>query len=301
MDRLSGNFALLVTPFDNDGSLHEPSIRTMVDFVVDGGAHGLVALGTTGEFFSLREAERARMAKVVIEQAGKRVPVLIGVGHSATHVAADLAINARDVGADGILLPPPYYHPLSPEIVDSHFRQIARAASLPVMLYDGGGGTEIPISAIASLCRDVRCINSVKVSVLQANKVAQLVQELGDRLSVFCGDESVLMPEMAMGADGMSTASGTVLPATCTAIIDRFRSGDHLGANDLYIRVLAPWTIVSGITKSEFIRCFKETLAAKGVIATAHTRPPVRPLHPIRLANVLDTARALGILGSRAV
>jgi 4-hydroxy-tetrahydrodipicolinate synthase len=293
---MDGNHGLLVTPFDDHQDLDLRSLRDLIEFSIEGQVDGLIALGTTGEFFSLTAEEKRQVVDVTIDHVRNRVPVWIGVGYSGTRVAAELASYAAARGASGILLPPPYYYPLSDTSLSTHFSAVAEAAKIDVMLYDGGGGIEIPIDLIDSLNRKYPHISYVKASVLRPNKISALRKALGSRVKLFCGDETMLMPALASGAVGMATASGIVLPETCSSICRHYAAGRTAEARRLYTNYLAPWTVASGITKSEFVRCFKEVLAAKGIIRSPTTRLPLGGLEPSRHAELLLTAMEIGLL-----
>jgi 4-hydroxy-tetrahydrodipicolinate synthase len=283
---LSGNHVLLVTPFARDLDVDETSLRRLIDHTIAGGVHGVIPLGTTGEFFTLSDAEKRRVIDVTIDHVGGRVPVTVGVGHSGTQLAADLARYAEERGASAILLPPPYYYNTGPAGMRLHFDGVARAVGIDVMLYDGGGGIEIPLDVIADVRASHSHVNHVKLSVLSSAKVTAIRRAFDDRVAVLCGDEVMLMPELRQGARGMATAAGNVLPRVATAICDLAARGQDAAAHDLYLRQLAPWVASTGIAKGEFIRCFKEALAHLGVIVCPATRPPVPALSDVRLRDV---------------
>jgi 4-hydroxy-tetrahydrodipicolinate synthase len=284
-----------VTPFDDEQELDLESYRNVLRFVVSEGVDGLIPLGTTGEFFSLDLAEKKQIVDATVAGADG-LPVCVGVGYSGTRISLELARYAERAGAAAVLVPPPYYHPASDAALVRHFVAIARGIEIPVMLYDGGGGIGIPIPVLEQVTEACENVAYVKASVLDAAKVGTILARLGDRVTVLCGDEVMLLPELSLGARGMATASGNVLPRVCTEICRLFRAGDGDGARELYDRHLAPWTVSSGIAKHEFIRCFKEVLAEMGVIASPATRLPLGELDPVRRQELLATARRVGIL-----
>ncbi len=293
---MKGNLGLLITPFDENQELDEKSLRNLIEFAVDDGAEGLIPLGTTGEFFSLTAEEKCKVIDITIEQVGGRLPVCIGVGYSGTRISTQLAEYAAHQGASAVLVPPPYYYPLASRSMYLHFSTIAQKIEIDVMLYDGGGGVEIPTTLIHQLNSEFPNIRHVKVSALHSKKVSDVQKVLGERMNIFCGDEVMLMSALNDGAIGMATASGIVLPRVCTDICRLFLSGEQAKARDKYLSYIGPWTIASGIIKSEFVRCFKEVLAAKGVIASPMTRLPLPALEPSRKAELLATAKHIEIL-----
>ena len=293
---MKGNLGLLVTPFDENQELDEKSLRNLIEYAIDDGVEGLIPLGTTGEFFSLSRDEKRQVIDITIDQARGRLPVCIGVGYSGTRISTDLAEYSAQGGACAVLVPPPYYYPLANQSMYLHFSTIANTIEIDVMLYDGGGGLVIPTTLIDQLNKEFSNIRHVKVSSLDSKKVSELRATVGDRVQIFCGDEVMLMSALHDGAVGMATASGMVLPRTCTDICRLFLSGEQEVARDKYLKSIGPWTVASGIIKSEFIRCFKEVLAAKGVITSPMTRLPLPALEPSRKAELLATAKLIGIL-----
>ena len=293
---MKGNLGLLVTPFDDNQELDEKSLRNLIEFAVDDGAEGVIPLGTTGEFFSLTAEEKRKVIDITIKQVRGRIPVCVGVGYSGTRISTQLAEYAAQEGASAVLIPPPYYYPLASRSMYLHFSTIAQKIEIDVMLYDGGGGVEIPTTLIDQLNSKFPNIRHVKVSALHSKKVSDIHQALGTRMNIFCGDEVMLMSALHDGAIGMATASGMVLPRICTDICRLYLSGEHDVSREKYLKYIGPWTIASGIIKSEFVRCFKEVLAAKGIITSPMTRLPLPALEPSRKAELLATAKHLGIL-----
>lgn len=293
---MRGNLGLLVTPFDNNQELDKKSLCNLIEYAINDGVEGVVPLGTTGEFFSLTDDEKRQVIDVCIHQVRGRLPVCIGVGYSGTRISTQLAEYAAQRGANAVLVPPPYYYPLADSSMYLHFSTIAQKIEIDVMLYDGGGGIEIPTALIDQLNREFSNIRHVKVSALRSKKVSELRATVGDRVQIFCGDEVMLMSALHDGAVGMATASGMVLPGICTDICRLFADGKREAAREKYLNYIGPWTIVSGIIKAEFVRCFKEVLAAKGVIASPMTRLPLPSLVPSRKEELMATAKHIGIL-----
>ena len=293
---MKGNLGLLVTPFDDNQELDKKSLCKLIEYAIDDGVEGLIPLGTTGEFFSLTGEEKRQVIDITIDQARGRLPVCIGVGYSGTRISTQLAEYAEQRGATGVLIPPPYYYPLANQSMYLHFSTIAKKIGINVMLYDGGGGLVIPTNLIDQLNKECPNIRHVKVSSLDSKKVSELHATVGDRVQIFCGDEVMLMSALSDGAVGMATASGMVLPGICTKICHLFATEKHDEAREMYLNTIAPWTVASGIIKSEFVRCFKEVLAAKRVIASPMTRLPLPAIEQSRKEELLATAKHIGIL-----
>ena len=139
---------LLLTPFDEDGEIDERSLAALLEYVIGAGIDGVVGGGTTGEFFTLSVDEQARLMTLIAEQVRGRVPLTFGIGNSATSVSIELARHAQELGADCVMLQPPYYFQHAPEAIDAHFLAVANAVDLPLMVYDGGAGIELSVERV---------------------------------------------------------------------------------------------------------------------------------------------------------
>lgn len=281
-----GNNVLLVTPFDKDYNIDYPSLGNLIEYVIGKGVNGLIVLGTTGEFFTMTNEEKREVIKFVIQQTNGRVPVSVGVGYSGTKVSIELAKYAEAQKADSLLVPPPYYYQANDTSLTTHFLGIARAVSIGIMYYDGGGGIEIPVEMIKNTNKECPNIKYVKASVLKNNKVRQMKEALEDKVEIFCGDEVKLMTDLKEGASGMATAIGNVLPEVSTQICDLYKKGEILESHKLYNTYVAPWMVATGIIKSDFIRCHKEALFMMNVIKTPTTRQPLGELSVAKLEQL---------------
>lgn len=281
---MKGNVVLLVTPFKDNYEIDYDSLSKLLDHVIINGCEGVIALGTTGEFFSLSLEEKKQLTKFIKAQINGRVPLCVGVGHSGTLMSIELAKYAETLGVDCLLLPPPYYYQTTSNSIFNHFDQVLSSVKLDFMLYDGGGGTEIPLDVMRKLKERNHNLKYVKESMLRSDKAKSITSDLG--IKVFCGDEVMLMSHLKDGAVGMGTALGNVLPKAGTEVCDLYRCGKIEEAHKLYNSKIAPWIVASGIIKAEFIRYHKEALYRMGIISSPVTRPPLTELSDARLEQL---------------
>ena len=197
-----GVFPPLVTPFTADGAFCEATTRRLVDLLIEEGVHGLIAAGSTGEWFSLDDAERVRLFEVVKDQAGDRVWVLGGTSAIATHQAVALTRAAKDIGLDGaMVLPPPYAMPSRREII-AHFEAIA-GVGLPIMLYNNPPRTGINIDpAMGAALAEFDTVVAFKDSTKDLYQMGETIYALSDRIAMFAGLEPYIMANMHRGAVG---------------------------------------------------------------------------------------------------
>jgi 4-hydroxy-tetrahydrodipicolinate synthase len=291
-ERWRGIYTILLTPFHEDRSLDEDSLRREVDFVIAAGAHGIVTPVNTSEFFLLTDDERRRLAEVVIQQARGRVPVVIGTAAPSTGTAVALTEHARSAGAAGVIAMPPYVVPLGHDGTLDYYARIGQAAGgLPVVLQNVGGQVGVPMraDAVAQLAEAVPAIRYVKEETLPStHKISELLRVAGDRLDgVFGGSGGrALVDELRRGACGLM--SGCALVDAQVKVYDLLRAGDADGARAVFTRQL-PAQVLWG---SLGLRVPKEILRRRGVFTTTVTRKPDPGLDADDLVE-LDAALAL--------
>ncbi len=290
-----GSHALLVTPFDDHGDVDHASLAGLVEFVLAGRVDGVVALGTTGEFFALTPTERADVMAFVARQVGRRATLTFGVADSSTRTSIDLARHAEELGADCVMLPAPYYFKHSEAAVDAHFRTVAAAVGIPLMIYDGGAGIELSVEQMRRLHQSEPGIAYVKLSVPVPDKVRSVGQHVPGLLPL-CGDDSMMILALQLGAVGSTVGSGNIQPDVLSEVHRLYEAGDVDKARQVHTDKLLPAANVCCTSKSEYIRCYKEVLKELGVISSPATRPPLQPLEPIRREELIAVMRRVSVL-----
>ena len=291
-----GNQALLVTPMTDDGAVDERSLRRMLDFVIDGGAHGVLVLGSTGEFFTLSRDERERVIRIAAEQVAGRCALGVGTADTGSQLATELARFAAEQGADYVLIPPPYYAPLSMNTergLYTFFREIAEGAQIPIMLYDGGSGIEIPIDVIRRLHQEAPNVCAIKVNVVKPAKV-QAIQDAG--LTAFCGMDALTMPMMRYGADGFTLGVGNLQPRETTKLYEHCKVGEWDDAASVFYGTLLPTINATLAFLPEYVASFKLLLHGMGIIDSPTVRAPLVALDDVRRAELQGAAQRVGLL-----
>ncbi len=269
-----GIYTILLTPFHDDRSLDEASLRDEVDFVIGAGAHGIVTPVNTSEFSLLADDERRRLAEIVVQQARGRVPVVVGTAAPAVGTAEALTRHAREIGAAGVIAMPPYVIPLGPDGVLDYFRRIADAAGgLPVVLQNVGGQVGVPLraDAVARIAEAVPAVQYVKEETLPStHRISEVLRLGGAHLEgVFGGSGGrCLVDELQRGACGLM--SGCHLVDAQVKVYELLQAGDEEGARAAFIRQLPAQTIWGLLG----IRVAKEILRRRGVFRTTVSRRP---------------------------
>ena len=269
-----GVITALVTPLRND-RVDEEALRRLVNEQIASGIDGLVPVGTTGESPTLSNEEHIRVVEVVVREAKKRVPVIAGTGANSTHEAIELTLAAKAVGADGTLQVTPYYNKPTQDGLFRHFKTIAEATGLPMVVYNvpGRTGCDLLPDTIARLC-DVPLVVGVKEATGNLQRAAQIIARVGDRMTMLSGDDATAMPFYAVGGHGCISVVSNVAPADMAAMWDAAAAGDWKKARELHYKVFP-------LSEGLFIEAnpipVKAALAMMGKIAD-EIRAPLYPM-----------------------
>ncbi len=219
MPLFTGCATALVTPYDKSGGIDEPALRRLITMQIDAGIDALVLLGTTGEPSTLDMHERERVITIGIDEAKGRVPVIIGTGSNDTKKAAEYAKQAKTLGADGQLSVTPYYNKASQTGLIRHYEAILSACDLPMIVYNVPGRTGMTLTADTAL---MLSLHPLIVGIKEASGDLALTSEIiggtGGNLPVYCGNDDLIMPMMAMGAVGAVSVVSNVVPKQTRAI-----------------------------------------------------------------------------------
>lgn len=209
----SGVFTALVTPFESTGAIDEKALRKLVDHQINGGIHGLVPVGTTGESPTVTHQENIQVIKIVLDQVAGRVPVIAGTGSNSTAEAIDMTGQAKELGAAASLQVAPYYNKPNQDGLYQHFWTIAQTIDMPLVVYNiqGRSGVNIETSTILALSNHSN-IQAVKEA---SGNLAQMMEVLAKRpksLAVLSGDDNLFYPLMALGGDGVISVASNLIP-----------------------------------------------------------------------------------------
>ena len=230
-----GTFTALVTPF-RDGGIDTSAFEKLIEAQIAAGITVIVAVGTTGESPTLSHEEREQVIRLAVAIANKRGQVLAGTGSNATHHAVADTKAAEKLGVDGALLVAPYYNKPSQEGLFRHFKMVADATSLPIMLYNipGRCGVDIAPDTVARLAKECRNIVSIKEASGSVERVSELRAHLPESFTILSGDDSLTLPFMSVGAVGVVSVASNLFPAEICALVLAYHSGDVKSAENLH-------------------------------------------------------------------
>ena len=233
----TGTYTAIVTPFKS-GQLDEPSLERLVKAQIKGGVDGIVPVGTTGESPTLDFEEHIQVIKLAVKFAARKIKVIAGTGGNSTSEAIYLTKAAEAAGADGSLQVAPYYNKPTPEGLFQHFRAIARATKLPLMLYSVPGrcGVEIGVDTVKRLAAGCKNIVSIKEAGGSADRVSQLRAALPKAFTILSGDDSLTLPFMSVGAMGVVSVASNVIPREVSRMVKAFAAGRISEAQKLHAK-----------------------------------------------------------------
>jgi 4-hydroxy-tetrahydrodipicolinate synthase len=234
----NGALSAIVTPF-RDGEVDERALRDHIEWQIQSGIDGIVPCGSTGESATLTHDEHDRVVKITIEQTRRRVPVVAGTGSNSTAEAIRLTASARQMGADGALLISPYYNKPTQEGIFRHYKMIASAVDLPLIVYNipGRTGSNIAPETFARLC-EIRNVVGIKEASGSMDQVSDIRRLCGDRLTILSGDDSLVLPIMALGGKGVIATISNVMPRETHDLAAACLAGDFARARDIHYKMM---------------------------------------------------------------
>lgn len=291
---LTGILVALVTPFAEDGSINDASITDHVNRMVAAGIHGLVPLGTTGEFTTMTTAERERVCEAVIQAAGGRIPVVPHTGAQSTAETISLSRHAQTSGAAGVMIVPPYYDPLRLHELRAHLTAVAEAIDIPIVYYNVPGATGLRLTPeeLASL-GDIPGVDYIKDTSGDFSSVTALLMNYSDRITTFNGWDTLTFGALATGATGSVWGMANLLPEQAVKLYDVVAvKGDLAEGRRLWAGL---WPVNNLLESHNYVAGIKAGLEEIGAPA-GPTRAPVKPLDPAvraELGRLLRHAQTL--------
>jgi 4-hydroxy-tetrahydrodipicolinate synthase len=234
----TGTGTALVTPFRRDGSLDEPTLRALIKRQIDAGIDFLVPCGTTGESPTLMHEEHLRVVEIAVELAKGRVPVLAGAGGYNTAEVIALARELAEIGADGILSVTPYYNKPTQEGLFQHYKAIAEAITLPIVVYSVQGRTGVNVEpATVRRLATIENIVGIKEASGNISQMAAILNVAPDDFNVLSGDDAIALPLIALGGRGVISVVSNEIPADMARLTRLGRDGDFPAARQIHRRV----------------------------------------------------------------
>ena len=287
-----GTYSVMVTAFDEHGAVDLDAQKRFTEWQIGGGIHGLVPLGSTGEFLSMTDAERHEVARVVIECAAGRVPVLVGAGAERTEDVIRYAREAEALGADGVMIIPPFYSTPTEEELVRHYARVADAIGIPIMLYNNPATANVDLTPpLVARLSEIDGVDYIKESTMDVTRVRDILDLCGDRMAVFGGIMG--FESFVNGAVGWVSVGSNVMPTEFARLFALTADErDYDAARALYARLLPLIRLVGG---HRYVSATKSALAMLDQ-PVGEPRSPRLPTPAAELADVERVLRAVGAL-----
>lgn len=271
-----GSYTVTVTPFTENGdAVDVPTFRKFLDWQIDAGVPGLIILGTTGEFLAIGDAEREQIIETAVAHVAGRVPVLVGATNAHTPTAVRYSRQAEAMGADGLMIAPPYYYTPTHDEIFNYYKAIAEATPLPIMLYNNPFTTNVdmPAALVGKMTRAFETVRYIKEASMDVARVYDLVEETEGVMNVFAGER--IVESFLLGAVGYVNPYGNYLPHATSRIWDFLVQGrvDNAKAIERLVNKLDH--IIAEGHPTYGHQCYSKALAAAVGMPVGDVRPPL--------------------------
>ena len=270
--KIRGINTALITPFDPEGNVDENGLRILLRDQVDKGIKGVAVVAGSGEYVNLSKKECARVVEISVEEIAGRINVIAGVLETNTRDAVNWSKEAADLGADGLLVLTPYYNKPSKEGIYNHFRSIAEASELPIIIYNNPGRTGIQLMPEDYLkLAEIPYIEGVKECNRDMATLSDTISLLESKWSILCGDDDILYPALALGAHGGILTTATVIPSLWVNMYNAILNNDYDKAKSLHYQTLVFFKAIMAPNHPSLV---KKAASLIGLPA-GHTRAPL--------------------------
>lgn len=281
-----GTYTVMITPFDDAGQIDLAAMAAFTEWQIEQGIHGLIPLGSTGEFLSLTDEERDAVARTVVDTAAGRVPVLIGTGAEWTDTVIRDSRAAEAMGADGVMIIPPFYSTPTEDELFRHYQRIGAAISLPIMIYNNPATANIDMTPpIVARLSQIDNVSYIKESTLEVTRIRDILELCGDRMTVFGG--ILGFESFVEGAEGWVAVGSNIMPRKFAELFTLTADDkDYDAARALYKQLLPVIRMVGG---HHYVSASKAALKILGqnVGDPRAPRLPVDPAHFAQIESIL--------------
>lgn len=230
----------IITPFRKDGSVDYEKFGEVIEYQIQNETDAIIVCGTTGESATLSHEEHLEVIRYCVEKVNHRIPVIAGTGSNCTQTAVYLSTEAEKYGVDGLLLVTPYYNKATQNGLYQHFKMIADAVKIPVILYNvpSRTGTTMLPETVVRLCKEVENIVGVKDATGNISQVAHLMSIADGCVDLYSGEDAIIVPLLSLGGKGVISVLSNVAPRQTHEICSRFFEGDIAGSCELQLKAV---------------------------------------------------------------
>ena len=288
-----GIIPALVTPFDRQGEVSEDGLRKLVDYLIEGGVHGLFPVGSQGEFYALEKEEKKKIIEIVLNQVKGKVPIYAGTGAITTKETIILTKMAKDIGVDAVSIITPFFISPTQNELYEHYLAVAKSTNLPILLYNNPGRTGVSLSAdLVVRLSKVDNIVGIKDSSGDMTLTAEYIRRTSNDFSVLAGRDTLIYGTLLYGGKGAIAATANVAPKLVVEIYEAYVRGDIEQAKKAQAE-LAPLRLAFNL--GSFPVVIKDALELIG-IKVGTTRTPIKSLNEDKQEMLRDVLQQMGLL-----
>jgi 4-hydroxy-tetrahydrodipicolinate synthase len=293
MSKFRGAFVAIVTPFI-DGKVDEQGLVNLIEFHIENGTNGIVPCGTTGESATLSHAEHHRVVELTVKTVNGRVPVVAGSGSNSTAEAINLTKHAKDAGVDGVLMVSPYYNRPSQEGLYQHYKAVAEAVDVPIILYNVPSRTSSNVlPATVARLAEIDNIVGIKEATGSLNQVSEVILLCPKDFAVMSGDDFTSMATVLVGGTGVISVTSNVAPKDMADMMEAALAGNLAKANELHYKM---FPLMQAMFYDSNPVPAKTTLQLMGKIQSGAPRLPLCSMNDDNLAKLKATITAYGLI-----
>ncbi len=240
MSIFTGSGTAIVTPMNADGSVNYERFADLIEFQIENGTDAIIVCGTTGESSTMTHEEHLEVIRYCVEKVNKRIPVVAGTGSNCTETAIYLSKEAEKMGVDGLLIVSPYYNKATQNGLYTHFKTIADAVNVPIILYNiqGRTGVNIAPATIVRLYNDCENIVAVKEASGNISQVAKIAALGKGKIDIYSGNDDQIIPIMSLGGKGVISVLSNVAPRQTHEMCEKYLTGDVVGATQMQLEAI---------------------------------------------------------------
>jgi 4-hydroxy-tetrahydrodipicolinate synthase len=296
-EQFRGSYTVAVTPFTDDGSaICVASLKRFIDWQVECRVPGIIVLGTTGEFLTLTPEERELVVRTTIEHGAGRLKVLVGTMDAYTPKAVRFSVEAEAMGADGLMIIPPYYYTPTEDEITAYYRAISQAVRIPIMLYNNPVTSNVDMSAalVGRLTRAFDNVRYIKEASMDVGRVFDVIEESGGLMNVFAGERPV--ESFLLGATGYVNPYGNYLPYSTTRMWEYLEAGRIEDAKRVQ-RILHKFdTVIAAGHPTYGHQCYSKVLAAAAGCPVGDVRAPLTRFSELGQEGVERREKLVGLM-----
>ena len=284
----------IITPFHEDGSVDYEKFGELIEYQIENQTDAIIVCGTTGESATLTHEEHLDVIRYCVEKVDHRIPVIAGTGSNCTETAVYLSTEAEKIGADGLLLVTPYYNKATQNGLYQHFKTVADAVKLPIILYNvpGRTGTTIQPETAVRLCKEVENIVGIKDATGNISQTAHLMSIADGCVDLYSGEDAIIVPILSLGGKGVISVLSNVAPRQTHEICSRYFEGDTIGSMELQLKAVP---LVEALFSEVNPIPVKKAAQLMGLCGGT-LRMPLSEMEPAHAEKLAKEMKAFGIL-----